>query len=136
MNFLTDSVSKISELTTLGIVENDRPVLAFDTHKKQLIYTFICRTNDNKEYIIELRISVKDMYRLERVIVYAPQEKEEAPIIVEPITVTSIAGEEFNIPIEDLMQNINVANSEPFVCSTTHFEMLDKLKVAEEKGCF
>jgi hypothetical protein len=138
MSFLTDSALKIAELVTLNIIEIDRPVLAFDVHKKQLIYTFIGRALENKEYVIELRINITELYRLERIIIYTPQEKAEVPVIIIPSLITTFTGEEFSIPITGSTQNEQITNTEvcePFTCSVTHLEMLDKLKAAQEKGC-
>ena len=138
MSFLTDSVLKLAELVTLNIIEIDRPVLTFDVHKKQLIYTFIGRALENKEYIIELRINITELYRLERIIIYTPQEKAEVPIIIIPSFITAFVGEEFSVPIASSAQNEQTPNTEvcePFTCSAAHLEMLDKLKAAQEKGC-
>jgi len=132
MSFLTDSVLKISELVALNIIEVDRPVLSFDVHKKQLIYAFVSRAAENKEYIIELRINVTELYRLEKVIVYSSQDKAIKPIFIAPPVITMYAEEEFAIPVTSESQD----TCEPFTCSPAHLEMLDKLKVAQEKGCF
>lgn len=134
MNFLTDSIEKLSELTNLELIEIDRPVLTFDVHKKQLIYSFVARAVEDREYIIELRINITEMYRLERVLVYASQEKVEKPVIVLPTSITVFAGEEFDIPITNNIQSNN--ECELFACTAQHLEMIDKLKAAQEKGCF
>ena len=138
MSFLTNSVERLAELTTLNIKEIDRPVLTYDSYKKQIVYTFVGRTIENKEYIIELRISVTDLYRLERVIVYTPQDVQEIPIIVGPIMLDAYAGEEFSIPIIANTTNNkqNIENQQtPFCNSVEYVEMLNKLKAAENKGC-
>jgi hypothetical protein len=144
MSFLTDSVTRIAELETLNLIEIDRPVLSFDTQKKQLIYTFIGRTLENKEYIIELRISVTDLYRLERIIVYTPQEKAQLPIIIGPLSITTFAGDEFSMPVItnnkdcEIIETIEPVTEcyESFSSSSLYLEMLDKLKAAKDKGCF
>jgi len=144
MSFLTDSMESIIELEPLKLVEIDRPVLSFDTQKKQLIYTFIGRTQENKEYIIELRVSVTDLYRLEKIVVYIPQEKAELPIIIGPLSITTFAGEEFSMPVITSNKDCDVIetttpiseNYESFCSSTLYLEMLDKLKAAKDKGWF
>lgn len=144
MSFLTDSVTRIAELETLNLIEIDRPVLSFDTQKKQLIYTFIGRTLENKEYIIELRISITDLYRLERIIVYTPQEKAQLPIIIGPLSITTFAGDEFSMPVItnnkgcEIIETVEPVTEcyESFSSSSLYLEMLDKLKAAKDKGCF
>jgi hypothetical protein len=121
------------------LTEVDRPVLTFDNLKKQLIYSFIGRTNDLKEYVVELRISVTELYRLERVIIYVPQELITLPDIVLPSIITTTVGEQLDIPVfiesnntpleEQSSSSLNFSNSKDYL------DMLQALKVAREKGC-
>jgi hypothetical protein len=126
MNPLTNNSTLISELSTLGFVEIDKPILTYDTLSKQVVFTFIGRnyltssSYQNKEYIIEIRLKVTDVYSIDRVYVYAAQDTQSTPIVYMPISITAIAGEEFSLPIaaDDTSTSLNVQ----LTTSTAGFE--------------
>jgi len=138
MIFLTDANTYISELSSLNLQEVDRPVLSYDNLKKQLIYSFIGRTIEKKEYIIEIRIKISDLYRVEKIYVYEPQETVIAPDIFAPLIITAIAGEEFNTPVISNNTEAGTVNTErdTLNCEEICVNMQDILKNAKEKGCF
>ena len=99
MKSLIDNFTFIAELSTLGFVEVDKPVLAYDPLIKQVAYTFIGRNSQNMEYIVEIRLKATNTYSVDKVYVYTPQEILRTPIVYAPYSITVLAGEEFSLPV-------------------------------------
>ena len=100
MNSITNNNNIfISELSALNFVEIDKPVLTYDTLSKQVVFTFIGRNSQSMEHVVEMRIKVTDVYNIERIYVYTPQDILSTPTVYMPISITAIAGEEFSLPV-------------------------------------
>lgn len=99
MNYLTEDATTLLQLTGLNLVEVDRPILTYDKIKKQIIFTFIGRNSSNKNFVIEMSIKSTDLYRAEKINVYTPQQTVTQPMLLAPLSITAIAGEEFVLPI-------------------------------------
>ena len=144
MNPLTNNSTLISELSTLGFVEIDKPILTYDTLSKQVVFTFIGRnyltssSYQNKEYIIEIRLKVTDVYSIDRVYVYAAQDVQSTPVVYMPLSITAIAGEEFSLPVaadgvsSSLSNTVSVSTDntgkyESFISSVAYLDTLNAI---------
>jgi len=105
MNLLMNNNTLISELSALGFVEIDKPVLTYDALSKQVVFTFIGRnyltssSYQNMEHVVEIRLKVTDVYSVDKVYIYTSQEVQSTPLVYMPISITALAGEEFCLPV-------------------------------------
>jgi hypothetical protein len=95
MNYLTNDILLLQQLSVLNLVSIDAPVLSYDPLKKQIIYTFVGRNSIFEEYVIELRIKRFDYCQLEGINVYSPQANLPQPVVLTELGGIAIAGASF-----------------------------------------
>ena len=101
---ITNDSALLAQLTNLNFIEVDRPVVSYDTLKKQIIYTFIGRNNLSQEYIVELRIKRTDIYSLERACVFTPAGVTVPISITTPLIISAIAGTPFSLTVAGITE--------------------------------
>jgi len=96
MTYLTNDFVLLQQLSSLNIVSIDRPVISFDSLKKQVIYAFVGRNSVQDEFIIEIRIKRFDLYRLEEINVYSPQPNLPPALVLTNLGSVALAGSTFS----------------------------------------
>lgn len=93
MNFLTEDTTTLQELSSLKLIEVEKPVISFDVLKKQYIYTFIGKNGNNDTFVVEMRIKKTDIYFLEDIKVYTSTAfTTNASGISVPVIMSSMAS--------------------------------------------
>jgi hypothetical protein len=105
MTNITNDSAILAQLANFKFIEVDRPVVSYDTLKKQVVYSFIGRNNLSQEHIIELRIKRTDIYSLERVCVFTPNGAVVPINITTPLTITAIAGTPFSLTVAGVTES-------------------------------
>jgi hypothetical protein len=108
MTNITNDSTLLAQLANFKFIEIDRPVISYDTLKKQVVYSFIGRNNLSQEHIIELRIKRTDIYSLERVCVFTPNGAAVPINITTPLTITAIAGTPFSLTVAGVTESPEV----------------------------
>lgn len=99
MTNITNDSALLTQLANFKFIEVDRPVISYDTLKKQVVYSFIGRNNLSQEHIIELRIKRTDIYSLERACVFMPNGAAVPINITTPLIISAIAGAPFSLTV-------------------------------------
>jgi len=114
----------------LNIIEVSRPVISYCTTKKEFLYTFTAKTQENKNIVITIHINKNTELQLTDIKVYTPQQPETLPptllsdlnltLLVSSIYTQQISASPLNCTFEPINfpSWANLSNSGLFTCTT------------------
>lgn len=92
MKYLTNDILLLQQLSSLNLVSIERPVISYDSLKRQIVYSYIGKNSLSQEFLIETRIKRFDFYRLEEINVYSPQANLPPPLIITSLGLVTASG--------------------------------------------
>lgn len=99
---LREDILSIASLTSLNIQEISRPLLSYNSLKREYLFAFLCKNQENRDIIIELIITNINPPSLKGINVYTPNPigtLSEPPIIKHNLNVTVNFPEALNFQL-------------------------------------